>query len=185
MKPITKAWLCAAGVLALPGMAGCGGADTAATAPAGPAPQPRSVSAALPDGLTATLAEDRATVAVGGVVTYTLTLANGTAQPITYQPILGGVGPSGGVPASLLVLDPRGRTAFPLGALPSVVAVGPNITLAPGQLVSGTIAVGSSNRGGYSAAGRYTASAAFTVQTGQSGASPSATAVGPLEVDAQ
>ena len=174
----------AAGVLALPGLAGCGGGS--GTTPTTPPPLlPASVSAAVPDGLTATLAEDRTGVAVGGTVTYTLTLANNTALPITYRPVIGGAGPSG-FPASLLVTDAQGNTAFPLGAMTAVIFIGPSATIAPGQSVSGTVAVGDNkNLGQFPAAGRYSAVARFTVQTGQDSASETATAVGPLAVDAQ
>jgi len=188
MKRSLKAWFCIAGALVVPGLTGCGGSSS--LTPTNPTPQPRSVSAALSDGLTATVMEDRTSVLVGGVVTYTLTLANNTALPITYQPVIGGATPSGGVPASLLVKDSQGNTAFPLGAMTAVIFIGPSTTLAPGQSVSGTLAVGDNkNLGQFPAAGRYTASTVFTVQTGQAppGQNPptvTATA-GPLEVDAQ
>ncbi|MDQ2739933.1 MAG: hypothetical protein M3Y35_15220, partial [Actinomycetota bacterium] len=143
------------------------------------------VSAALSDGLTATLAEDRSTVAVGGVVTYTLTLANATAQPITYRSVLGGATPSGGVPAALVVKDAGGNTVFPVGPIPNFVAIGPGTTLAPGQSVSGTLAVGGSDEGRYSAAGQYSASAFFTVLTGTDGTSQATATAGPLTVDVQ
>lgn len=143
------------------------------------------MSAALPDGLTATLAEDKSTVAVGGVVTYTLSLANNTAQPISYHPVIGGATPSGGVPAALVVRDAGGGTAFPVGALPQFIFIGPNTTLAPGQSVAGTLAVGGNDEGRYSAAGQYSASASFVVQTGADSTSQTNTTVGPLPVSAQ
>ena len=176
-----------AGVTALLGgaiLTGCGGGGPGTTTMT-PVLTPRAVSAVLPDGLTATLAEDRSTIAVGGVVTYTLTLANATAQPITYHPIIGGAMPSGGVPAALVVKDAGGGTAFPVGPMPDLIGIGPSTTLAPGQSVSGTLAVGGSDEGRYSAAGQYSASAFFAVQTGTDSASLTTTVVGPLPVAAQ
>lgn len=183
MKKTAAAWIGSAGALAVSGLTGCGGGGGSSTVPL--PPTPRAVSAALPDGLTATLAEDRSTVAVGGVVTYTLTLANATAQPITYHPVIGGAAPSGGVPAALVVRDAGGGTAFPVGPMPQFILVGPDTTLAPGQSVSGTLAVGGSDEGRYSAAGRYSASASFTVQAGADSSSQASTVAGPLTVDAQ
>ena len=148
-------------------------------------PQPRSVSAALPDGLTATLAEDRSSLSVGGVVIYTMTLANATGQPITYRPVISGLAPSGNVPAALVVRDAGGSTVFPAGAVPRFISIGPSTTLAPGQSVPGTSAVGGNDQGRYSAAGRYNASASFTVQTGQDASSLETVTAGPLPVDAQ
>ena len=183
MKRTAVAWLGIASALVLPGLAGCGGGGGSSITPL--PLSPRAVSATLPDGLTATLAEDRSTVSVGGVVTYTLTLANATAQPISYHPVIGGATPSGGVPASLVVKDAGGSTAFPVGAMPAVIFIGPNTTLAPGQSVSGTLAVGGNDAGRYSAAGQYSASALFTVQTGTDSSSQTTTTVGPLPVVAQ
>ena len=182
MKNKTAAWLGLAALLAVPGLTGCGGGGGSSTTTM--VPQSRAVSAALPDGLTATLAEDRSTVAVGGVVTYTLTLANNTAQRVTYHPVFGGTAPSG-VPAALVVKDAGGNTAFPVGVMPNFIAIGPSTTLAPGQSVSGTLAVGGDDEGHYSAAGQYSASASFTVQTGADSTSQVATAVGPLPVNVQ
>ncbi len=183
MKQKTALLAAISAVLAVPILAGCGGGGDSSTAPTDP--QPHSVSAALPDGLTATLAEDRSSVSVGGTVTYTMTLANATGQPITYRPVIGGAAPSGNVPAALVVKDPSGRTAFPVGVMPQFISVGPSTTLAPGQSVSGTLAVGGSDQGRYSAAGRYNASASFAVQTGQDSSSQETATAGPLPVDAQ
>lgn len=181
MKPAIEAWLGITALLGVPPLAGCGGSSS--TAP--PDPQPRSVSAALPDGLTAMLAEDRSNVSVGGVVSYTMTLANGTAQPITYRPVIGGPAPSGDVPAALVVRDAGGGTVFPAGAMPLFISIGPSTTLAPGQSVSGTLAVGNSDQGRYSAAGRYNASAFFAVQAGQDSSSLVTATAGPLPIDAR
>lgn len=87
-------------------LAGCGGGGSS------PASSPRSASAATPGGLTATLTEDRSTVAAGGA-SVRVTDAAGTA---VYPD------PSGG-----------GCTA---------VGVGAPVTLAPGQLVSDAVTPG-------------------------------------------
>jgi len=181
MSPTIRALLGVTAFLGAPLLAGCGGSSS--TAPTDP--QPRAVSAALPDGLTATLAEDRSNVSVGGVVTYTMTLANATGQPITYRPVISGPAPSGNVPAALVVRDAGGGTVFPVGAMPLFISIGPSTTLTPGQSVSGTLAVGDSDQGRYSAGGRYNARAAFTIQTGQDGSSAETVTAGPLPVDAQ
>lgn len=185
MKRSTKAWLGVAGVLVVPGLAGCGGSSTATATT--PTPQPRSVSAALPNGLTATVTEDKFTVPVGGTVTYTLTLANKTAEPITFQPVRRSAAPSVGVGDTLTVKDAGGGTAFPQGAFAQVLEWGPSETLAPGQSLSGTLTVGGSNNnlGQFSTAGRYSASATFSVLTGPGFSSQATATTGPLEVDAQ
>jgi len=178
----TENWLCVAALLALPGLAGCGGSSSSGTN--SPILTPRSVSTILSDGLTATLAEDRTAVSVGGTVNYTLTLTNPTAQPITYQPALSGTFFSN-APAYLGITDPSGKTAFPVGPFANFGGIGPGTTLAPGQSASGTVAVGSSGEGGYSAAGTYTAAASFAVYPGASGGTEVTATTGPLIVTAQ
>ncbi len=193
----TKRWLCAA--LLVPCLAGCGGSS----APKNTADPilfvPHSVSATLSDGLTATLTEDRSTVAVGGTVTYTATLANNTAQPITYQPVLSGTNSFGGtnalnVPAALVVSSPSGQTVYPIGPIPLFVGVGAGVVLVPGQSVSATQTVtttkmtGLAVTQGYSASGTYTATAYFSVIPGAAlNATPAAATAtaGPLPVTVQ
>ncbi len=178
MKICTKALLCAAGSL-VPILAGCGGSSSSGTN--APVLTPRSVSATLSDGLTATLTEDRSTVPVGGTVTYTVTLTNRTTQPVTYQPVIGGVSIPN-APAALVVADPQGNEAFPVGAIPNYVSIGPSVTLAPGQSVSGAQVVGNSSEGSYSTAGQYTATAAVSIIPGASGGTQIGASVGPLSV---
>lgn len=170
-----------AAALALPGLAGCG--RSASTTPANPTPHPLSVSATLPDGLLATVAEDRASVPVGGTVTYTMTLANATAQPITFRTLRGGM-PSAGVGDALSLLDARGNIVYPQGVFKLFIYRSPLITLVPRQSMSGTLAVGADKyRGQIASAGRYTATMSFDVES-SSGMPASATAR-PLIVDAQ
>lgn len=181
MKRWTK--MCLGAALIAPGLVGCGGGG--GMTPMAPISQPRSVSSMMANGLTATLAEDNSRIPVGGTVTYTLTLANNTPQPISYQPVIGGATPPG-FPASLIVTDAQGHPAFPPGAMTAVIFIGPATTLAPGQSVSGTLSVGSNkDLGQYATAGQYSAKATFTVQTGTGSASEVTAPVGPLMVDAQ
>lgn len=179
-------WLCAAALL-VAGLAGCGGSSSSSSST--PTLIPRSVSATLSNGLTATLTEDRSTVSIGGTVNYTVALANNTAQPITYQPIYGGGGLAPPVSAALVVSNPSNQTVYPLGPIPNLVSVGPPVTLAAGQSVTEAQAVntdttnGLTIAGGYSAAGSYTASAYFGFNS--STTSSTADTVGPLPVTVQ
>lgn len=126
-----------------------------------------SVSVTQPNGLTATLSENAATVSAGSGVTYTLTLANNTAVtvPINYSasaPTVPAVG--------LVVRDSAGNQAFqPIPGFPPL----DNTTLAPGQSQTETFSTGA-----FGATGTYTATATFT-----DGNTPST--VGPLAVVAQ
>ncbi len=186
----TRVCLCAAALL-VPSLTGCGGSSSSgpANTPITSNPVPRSVSATISNGLTATLTEDRTTVSVGGTVTYTATLTNSTAQPITYQPVYGGGGLAPPVPAALVVSNPSHQTVYPLGPIPNFVSVGQPVTLVPGQSVTETQAVkteannGLTIAGGYSTAGQYTANAFFGFDVGVS--PPAPTTVGPLPVTAQ
>ena len=201
MKQSVKSWLGGAGILALPALAGCGGSSSSTPT----APLPHSVSATLPaSGLTATVTEDRTSVQVGGTVTYTLTLANNTAQPITFQPVQRDARPSGGVGDALTVINSTGGEGgfvtfpvFPQGGFAQVITAGPSNTLAPGKSVSGTVLVGPGSPGGISSggvytapsgfptAGRYFTSVTFTVQLGQEGVLLDDVTAGQLEVDVQ
>lgn len=189
----SKFWLCA-GALFVPVLAGCGGSSSSRNTSVPIVPQPRSVTAALANGLTGTLAEDRSAVAVGGTVTYTMTLTNPTSQPVTY---LSSFGPGMNTPvgASLTVFGPSGQVVYPLGAVSLAVGIGPPVTLAPGQSVTATETVSTTRMAGlavtqgYSAAGIYNASAAFGVTPGTTSSDAHAPAVtataGPLPVTAQ
>ena len=181
----------------VPGLAGCGGSSSPAVN--SPGLVPRSVSATLSNGLTATLTEDRSAVAVGSAVTYTATLTNATAQPITYQPVLSGTNSFSGanaltVPAALVVSSPSGQTVYPTGPIPLFAGVGAAVTLTPGQSVSAvqtvttTKMMGLAVTQGYAASGTYTAKAYFSVIPGAAlNAAPAAVSAtaGPLPVTAQ
>ena len=176
-----------AGALASPWLTGCGGSSSSGTN--APVLTPRSVSATLSDGLTATLTEDRSTVPVGGTVTYTVTLTNSTAQPVTYQPVYG-PGSAPPVPASLTVTDPSANVVYPVGPSPQLVYIGPSITLTPGQSVSETQAVsttpvvGLTIAEGYSRTGQHAATATLSTIPATSGNGQTNETVGPLTVTA-
>lgn len=175
--------ICLGGALAATGLTGCGGGGGGSTIQTAPAPQPHSLSASLPNGLTATVAADRATVPVQGVVTYTLTLTNSTAQPITFQPMRPAAF-SVDVGDVLTVRNAAGTLTYPLGEYDHGLTTVASVTLAPGKSLSATEGVGIYNTGGtFPAVGRYYTSVTFTVQT-PTGALVSATA-GPLAVDVQ
>ena len=183
-----RKWLGIAALLAFPALAGCGGSSSSSS---GAPLVPRSVSATLPNGLTGTLTEDRSVVSIGGTVTYTATLTNATAQPITYQ-YYSGPGNFARVAATLSVTDPSGQVVFPFGPASLAVGIIGPTTLAPGQSVSSTIAVGTSTVSGltvspgYAASGQYTANADFLVVPGAvPGTGQIAATAGPLPVTAQ
>lgn len=187
MKVFAKPLLWTAGAFASLWLTGCGGSSSSVMNM--PLVTPRSVAATLSNGLTATLMEDRSTVSVGGTVKYTVTLTNSTAQPITYQPVYGpGSAPS--VPANLTVTDLGGAVVYPVGPFPQLVAIGPSVTLVPGQSVSETQAVsttpiaGLTVTEGYSRAGQYAATATFGFIPSAPGNGQVAPSVGPLTVTA-
>ena len=183
-------WLCAAALL-VPGLAGCGGSSSSSSST--PTLIPRSVSATLSNGLTATLTEDRSTVSVGGTVTYTATLTNPTPQPIIYRPVISGSDSFSTPSAGLIVNNPSGQSVFPLNAAAQYVGTGASVTLAPGQAISATEAVTTSQVSGvalaqgYATAGQYAATARFAIIPGTSSdISQAVTATaGPLSVTAQ
>ena len=169
--------LCAAALLALPALAGCGGSSSSSTS--APTLTPRSVSAPLSNGLTGTLTENRLTVSVGGTVTYTLTLSNATAQPITYQPLIS---------PDLMVQDPSGNLINP--TFTNLVGIGPSTTLAPGQSARYDMEVigGSNGNGSYSVTGQYNATGSFGVRQSGTATSPGIdifAAAGPLPITVQ
>ncbi len=175
--------------LTAPLLAGCGGGGSGS-----PTAAPRSVSATLPDGLTGTLTEDRSTVAVGGTVTYTLTLANNTAQGVTYRPFNAGgfATQTGGGFQVLQVTGAQPRVVYPLTGNGTTGYLGNFVSLGPGQSVSGTFAVvgGSPSPGfspAYDAPGQYQATAFFDLAPGASGGASAQETVttAPLTVTVQ
>lgn len=187
MKRSMKFVFGALGVLAVPGLTGCGGGSGTTTAdPIIGVPEqfPRTAQAVLPNGLTATVTENGSAVSVGGVIVYRMALANNTAQPITFQTVQRDSAPSDGVGDALTVKDAKGAVVFPRGASAQVLTYGPVTTLAPGKVLLGVVPVVDDAIVRFPAAGQYTASVDFTTVTA-AGAAPTTGTVGPLEVVAQ
>ena len=162
--------LCLLGSAAIPLLAGCGGGGGGGGGGTTPPPPNTSISVTTtgnPSGLTATLSENSATVAVGGSITYTLTLTNNTSATVT----INAVSPTTTQPAAgLIVRNSAGALVYaPLPGFPALDSA----TLAPGKSLSSTQTVSA-----FGAAGIYGATATFT------DTSP-ATTVGPLVVTAQ
>jgi hypothetical protein len=127
---------------------------------------PLTATVTTASGLTASLSEAGSTVSVGGTVTYTLTLTNGTAAAIPVH--------SNGlnIPAAgIIVRGPSGAITFEPVPGPAPVLNG---TLAPGQTLTMTVTAN-----GFTSAGNYSATATFSDDT------TAAATVGPLTVTAQ
>jgi hypothetical protein len=138
---------------------------------------PLSVSSTNDAGLTMTLSENQSTVPVGGQVIYTMTITNNTPKAIAYAPIINGSTVVSDVGGEIVVDDPNGKVVYPpQAAIPQFVAIGTQITIAPGQSVSGSATVS----GVFTAPGRYAASATFLYNTPSGGGTQSAA---PLDVD--
>ena len=186
MNQRVKSVSLAAGLFSIAALAGCGG-SSGSSSPALIAPQPRSVSAATANGLTATLTENVDAISRNGSVTYTVTLTNPTAQTVTMQLPPGCTGTDPAYPdASLRVTDAGGTIVYPVGPFP-LNPCQPSLSpvtqsLAPGQTLKSQFTV--SSQGGssqpFGTKGIYTASA--TVITSVSG---STTALGPLTITVQ
>lgn len=157
------------------GCGGGGGGDSSstsvATTPApgtstggggGGAPTPvptLSQSGKTSDGLTLTLAEDKATVPVGGAETYTISVINTTANAVGISAVLGGQKPA--PDATLEVVNSAGIVVFPQrkpGLAPPPPPVNNVVTLTPGDSLSETVVVAA-----FAAADTYTATAIFRV----------------------
>ncbi len=125
---------------------------------------PASVSAKEANGLTATLSENTTTVAVGGTVTYTLTLTNNTGAVVTVNAVT-----STQIFTALSIRNASGALVYiPVPGSPPLQTV----LLAPGQTLTTTQAVSA-----FSSAGTYSATGVFDDST--------PTSVGPLTVTAQ
>lgn len=111
---------------------GCGGGSSG---PSGPDPTAVSVSATTANGLTATLAQERATVSPDTTITYTLTLTNNTAAPVTFKTQTietQSMGKTAIPLAYLQVFDDEGRVVRPGFSYDDTVPPA-ETTLAPGQ----------------------------------------------------
>lgn len=156
-------------------MAGCSGSSDNVQL-SGPDPTTLSLTASTPNGLTATLAQDKSTIPVSsGTVTYTLTLTNnGMAAVTVFAPSDAKGGPL--PPVTLTVTGSDGGQVYPGAGSNSPPAPGPaqSVTLQPGGFLSETITL----PGAFPTIGRYAATATFT--TGGA-----ATVAGPLILTAR
>ena len=172
--------LVAAGLLA-----GCGGGGSSHADLRSPA---LSASAKTPLGLTATFAEDKASVALGGGVTYTLTLTNNTSQPITYEYISGCLVQAQHMGGVVTVKDAAGNGLFPDGN-GCTAGFGPTpATIAPDKSVSDTVIFtpsdGYEGDNPFTTAGLHYATASFQISA--PGTNPlTSPQVGPLTVNVQ
>ena len=180
-----KTALLALGLLCVPGLSGCGGSSETST-PAPITSQPRSSSAALSSGLTATLTESVDTLVPGKTITFTVSLTNPTVQPISVRlpPGCSGVDPN--LPdTTVSIVDTSGTLVYPTGPAPlfpcrtDLLPV--TQTLAPGQTLQSTLSLGSATGAPqvFRTQGTYTVHAA--VVTSLSGADT----LGPLPLTVQ
>ena len=162
--------LCLLGSALIPLLAGCGGGGGGSDSGGGTTPPPpnTSITVTVPsNGLKATLSENSSTVAVGGSITYTLTLTNNTGSAVTINAT--STAPTQPA-ASLIVKDAAGNLVYtPLPGVPALYTV----TLPSGKSLTSTQSVSA-----FATRGVYSASATF------SDTNP-ATSVGPLTVTAQ
>jgi len=155
--------------------AGCGGSSDTITLP-GPDPGTLALSAPTPEGLTAALMQDKSTIPVTrGTVNYTLTLTNGTQNPVAVsvpQDSAGNPLP----PVSLSIKSSAGAPIYPTSAAapPATGGGAQTLTLQPGDFVQQTLQVTNL----FQVIGRYNATATFTTAGGQ-------TLVGPLTLTAR
>ncbi len=189
MKPQVSS-IIAAGLLGIPFLAGCGGSSGSSSAPL-ITPQPRSVSAKSANGLTVTLNESADAASQTGSVTYTVSLTNPTAQPVTIQlaTCSGFDTPNPNYPKNTLtVTNAAGTQIYPAITLQPVPPCipGPPVmqTIAPGQTLTDQKKLSINSLAAMlTAKGVYTLNA-FVV-TSSVGTASSVTIAGPLTLTVQ
>lgn len=162
-------------LLLLGGCGGGGGNNTGGNGGGtltGPDPTALSVSGTTPGGLAVTLAQDRATVATGSTVAYTLTLNNTTPNPVAIQTVVQSGDGLPLVPATLQIVNTAGAVVYPFST-PTQQPTS-TVTLQPGQYLTETLTLSNLFR----TQDRYRATATFTV-------GPSTTSIGPLVLTAR
>lgn len=173
-----------AALLCFTGLTGCGGGGSAPPTLTGPDPTALAASATTPNGLTAMLVQEKASNSTGAPLTYTLTLANPTAQAVTVQAI-GGLNAQGKYDLSEVqpdvvfqIVDAFGKTVYPDPRVsqPNHTVAPIPVTLPSGQAISTPISIPA----GLSPSGRYQASATFHISG--FGTASVDTPVGPLTV---
>ena len=174
-----------AALLCLTGLTGCGGGGGAQSPLDGPDPTALSASVTTPGGLTAMLVQGKASTSTGTPLTYTLTLANPTAQAVTVQ-AAGGLNDQGQYDLSKVspyvgfhIADASGKWVYPdpNAAQPAIGFAPITILLPAGRVISTNITV----PGGLSPSGKYQASANFLI-SGSGTTGEVDTPVGPLTV---
>lgn len=176
----------AAGLLGASFLTGCGGSSGSSSAPL-ITPQPRSVSAKAANGLMVTLSENVDAVSQTGSVTYTVTLTNPTAQPVTIQlaTCSGFATPDPNYPNNnLTVTNAAGTQVYPaitLNPVPPCIP-GPPVTqtIAPGQTLTDQKKLSLN-----SFAATITAKGIYTLNALVVTSSSTTTTVGPLPLTVQ
>lgn len=168
--------VCALVVLAAAFLAGCGGGTDSVVSD----PTALVASQILPNGLTASLSQDKTVVATQSEVTYTVALANTTSAPITFTTRQNNVTSEVLPETEIRITDASGN--FVNGRSKSASRLPPlygrtSVTLAPGQSLSYAYPFPTL----FAKPGRYQATARFS--TDESGGL-SAT-VGPLVIVAR
>ncbi|MEO7717481.1 MAG: hypothetical protein ABIY70_14875 [Capsulimonas sp.] len=140
--------LCILALATLPFLAGCGGGGGGG-GPTDPISTSASITRTAPNGLTATLKESANSVSAGSSITYTYTLTNNTANPIT-------ISASSASPTrptvTLGINGPTGALFYAsLPPPPPLVTA----TLAPGQSLTSTEVVPLGGAGVYSATAKF------------------------------
>lgn len=156
--------------------AGCGGGGGGGVSLPGPDPTALSVSAPTAEGLTATLTQDKSTIAVmRGTVNYAMTLTNSSQSPVAVSVPQDDKG-SPLPPVSLRITDSAGGAVYPRAGLGAPVGGGATqtLTLQPGDFVQQTLQVTNL----FQVIGRCQATATFTTSGKQ-------TTVGPLTLTAR
>jgi hypothetical protein len=152
------------------GCGGGGGGSTGGSGLTGPDPTALSLSATTPDGLTAALSQEQATVKVNSTVTYTVTLTNPGSAPIDIQTSSQPGSTQPLVPVEIAVTDSSGQSVYTSPA----PAASQTVTLQPTQYLTETLTLTNV----FQHIGRYSATATF-----HTGSSP--TVLGPLVLTAR
>lgn len=150
------------------GAAGCGGGSNDIFS--NPGPTSFSVSALTPNGLTATLSQDRATIRTTDTVTYTLTLTNTTASPVVVR-TSGFDATNAPPPAFIRIVNAQGAFVYPDPTWPVLgVPADPElfVTLQPGASLTAVQPFPAF----FDQPGRYRATATFTVGENEINAGP-------------
>lgn len=180
-KSSSAALLAALTPLLAMSLTGCGGGGSGSSSTL-----PRmSAAATLPDGLLASISEDRSTISSSGTIIYTIKLTNNTASAITVAAYHGLGDSPNNYPAGYTIKNAAGTVTYqePSASSPPPPPFWPTQTIAASQSLTRTITFGPSHLPegtAFPATGKYTFLVTF--QTEQTGP---ATNLGPLDTIAQ